>query len=503
MIRVESIFVWLCLLVSVPVWGQNAIGLRASAALRGIQVGTAVVVDYIREKADFNEYANKIQRDATIIVTENDFKPKRIWLGDGKYNWNNTDFLVGSTANSTGWAQQNLMAVRGHTLIWPDDSFTPKWLLDQESSITSEKARLLLTDYIHAVVSRYRGKILVWDVVNEALNSTNTSNPLNLRDSFWLRKLGPDYLKIAFSTARAADPNAKLYYNDFGIESTGLKTTRTIDLIKWVRSQGATVHGVGMQWHIDSSRSVTPGDGHYQSAQQFINNQLYISVTELDISIPTDGGYLIDRSDLYKQAALYRAVLNYAIHFYPKCEAFLTWGFTDRYSWLPDYHKYKKGAGLPLDWMYRPKPAYLEMQELMTRVVIDGVYRLSPQLQPDKCLGAGMSNNVQLYGGSCDDNNKRWNITWLGDGSYRFSLLSNPNLVLAGHNVSASRGYLQTNYWTNYISQRWAFSAKGNSTFRIVPYTAWWKVMTLDDTSDVSVVSYASGKSQHWILTKV
>ncbi|CAF0937594.1 unnamed protein product [Adineta ricciae] len=451
MIRVETIFVWVCLLVSVPIWGHNPISLRASAALRGIQVGTAVVVDYIREKADFNDYASKIQRDATIIVTENDFKLKRIWLGDGKYDWNNTDFLVGSTANSTGWAQQNLMAVRGHTL-------------NQESSITSEKARLLLTDYIHTLVSRYRGKILVWDVVNEALNSTDTSNPLNLRDSFWLRKLGPDYLKIAFLTARAADPNAKLYYNDFGIESTGLKTTRTIDLIKWVRSQGATVHGVGMQWHIDSSRSVTPGDGHYQN-----------------------------RSDLYKQAALYRAVLNYAIHFYPECKAFLTWGFTDRYSWLPDYHKYKKGAGLPLDWMYRPKPAYLEIQELMTRVVIDGVYRLSPQLQPDKCLGAGMSNNVQLYGGSCGDSNKRWNITWLGDGSYRFSLLSNPNLVLASHNVSTSRGYLQTNY----ISQRWAFSAKGNSTFRIVLYTAWWKVMTLDDTSDVSVVSYASGKFQH------
>ncbi|UJR19657.1 hypothetical protein I4U23_022792 [Adineta vaga] len=503
MIRINTIFIWFCLLINVSVRGQNPIGLRASAVLRGIQVGTAVVVDYIREKTDFNDYNNKIQRDATIIVTENDFKPTRIWLGEGKYNWNNTDFLLGSTVNSTGWAQQNLMTVRGHTLLWPDDRYIPKWLLDQESSITSEKARLLLTDYINTVVSRYRGKILVWDVVNEALNYTNTSNPLNLRDSFWLRKLGSDYLKIAFLTARAADPNAKLYYNDFGIESIGLKTTRTIDLVNWIRSQGGIVHGVGMQWHIESSRTVTPGDEHYQSAQQFINNQLSISVTELDISIPTDNGYLIDRSDLYKQAAIYKAILNYAIHFYPKCEAFLTWGFTDRYSWLPDYHKYKRGAGLPLDWMYRPKPAYLEMQELMTRVIDDGVYRFSPQLQPAKCLGAGMNNNVQLYSGDCNDSNKKWNITWLADGSYRFSLQSNPNLILTGHNITSTRGYVQTNYWTNYSSQRWAFSAKSNNTFRIVPYTAWWKVMALDDTFDVSIGSYVNGKSQDWILTKV
>ncbi|CAF4099959.1 unnamed protein product, partial [Adineta steineri] len=369
----------------ISVWAQNQLGLRASGNLRGLQIGAAVVVDQIRRNIDFKQYNEKIQRDCT-----------------------------GATANTIGWAQQNLMKVRGHTLVWPDDRRIPKWLLDQESSITSDKAKLLLSNYIHSVVGRYRGKILWWDVINEAINDTNTTNPLNLRDRFWMRKLGPDFLNFAFQFAQAADPNVKLYYNDYGIESIGLKATRTLNLVNWLRSQGATVHGIGLQWHIDFSRSIVRNDGHYQSAQQFINNQLDISVTELDVTIPTNGGYLIDRADLYKQAIVYRAMLEYAIYFYPKCEALLTWGFTDRYSWLPEYYKNNRGAGLPLDWIYLAKPAFLEMQELITRVVVDGVYRLSPQLQSDKCLGAsqiGINSIIQLYNDECNKTNQKWNIT--------------------------------------------------------------------------------------------
>jgi endo-1,4-beta-xylanase len=490
----------------VTVWAQTPIGLRASAHLHGILIGTAVIVNHIRQNIDYKQYSEKIQRDSVILVTENELKPTRIWQGEGIYNWNDSDFLLGATLNSTGWAQQNLMQIRGHTLVWPDDRHIPKWLLDQESSITSDKAKSLLSDYIHNVVGRYRGKILWWDVINEAINDSDNTNPLNLRDSFWMRKLGPDFLKFAFQFAKAADPNVKLYYNDYGIESVGLKATRTLNLVNWLRSQGATVHGIGLQWHIDVSRSITRGDGHYQIAQQFINNQLDITVTELDVTIPTSSGYLIDRADLYRQGSIYRAVLEYAIHFYPKCQALLTWGFTDRYSWLPEYHKTSKGAGLPLDWMYLPKPAYWEMQEVMTRVVVDGVYRLSPQLQPDKCLGASTNVNnsdVQLYSGECNNTNQKWNITWLGDGTYRFSLQSSKNRVLGAYDTKASVGQVQTYNWLDDVNQGWAFSAKGNNIFRIVPRTAWWRVMTVNGTSNIGIVDYFTSRSQHWILTKV
>lgn len=96
----------------------------------------------------------------------------------------------------------------------------------------------------------------------------------------------------------------------------------------------------------------------------------------------------------------------------------LTWGFTDRYSSIPLRHNFTIGAGLPLDYMYLPKPAYWQMQEVMTRVLDDGLYRLSPQLQLNKCLGTSQnttSNEIQLHSGDCNNTYQQWNITWQGD----------------------------------------------------------------------------------------
>jgi endo-1,4-beta-xylanase len=111
------------------------------------------------------------------------------------------------------------------------DEHTPSWLLKEEPSITPGKAKQLLSDYIHTVVGRYRGKLAWWDVVTEAIDDDNNTNPFNLRDSFWLRKLGPDYVKYAFMFAHEADPNAQLHYNDYSLETKGLKATRTLNLV--------------------------------------------------------------------------------------------------------------------------------------------------------------------------------------------------------------------------------------------------------------------------------
>jgi hypothetical protein len=157
--------------------------------------------------------------------------------------------------------------------------------------------------------------------------------------------------------------------------------------------------------------------------------------------------------------------------------------------------------------MYLPKPAYWQMLEVMTRVVVDGVYRLSPHSQPDKCLGTSQnttSNDVQLYTGDCSNAYQKWNITWLGDGTYRFSSQSNNSRVLGAYNTTASVGGVQTFTWSGDASQEWAFSAKGNSTFRIVPRNAWWRVMTVYGTSnDIGIVDLTDANSQNWILTKV
>jgi hypothetical protein len=252
--------------------------------------------------------------------------------------------------------------------------------------------------------------------------------------------------------------------------------------------------------------NVTPGDSHYRSAQQFIDNRFDIMVTELDVAVPTSGGYPVNPQDLQKQGDIYRSILNYVLHFSPNCKAMLTWGFTDRYSWIPSTSNYTRGDSLPLDWMYLPKPAYWQMQEVMTRVVIDGVYRLSPQSEPNKCLGISQnttSSEVQLYTGDCNNAYQKWNITWLGDGTYRFSSQSDNNRVFGAYNTTASVGEVQTYTWSGDVNQEWAFAAQGNSTYRIVPRTAWWRVMTVYCTSGLIGIIDLSGTAQNWILTKV
>ncbi len=489
---------------SFAVLAQDPIGLRVSASLRGFLLGTAADVVLLRQNIDGGQYISNIKKNYQLIVPESELKPQYMWWGDNIYNFTDADWLLGGTPNSTGWIQQNGMQLRGHNLLWAREPYIPKWLLAQESSITPDKAKSLLSDYIHTVVNRYRGKIAWWDVVNEAIDDNNNTNPFNLRDSFWLRKLGPDFMKYAFIFAHEADPDAKLYYNDDGIERIGWKANRTVELVNWLRSQGATIDGIGFEFHVWVSNPVTPGDNHYQSAQQFIDNKLDIMVTELDITMPMKDGKPIYPGDTKQQGVVFRQHLQYALHFFPNCPAMLTWGFTDRYSWIPAAYNYTAGDALPLDLSYQPKPAYWQLQEELARVINDSVYCLSPQSQPDKYLGTSdnaTSDSVQLYSGGCNNANEKWNIIWLGDGTYRLSPMNDNNRALYINNATATVGEVQTSNWSDNVNQEWVFTSLGNNTFRVGPRNAWSRVMTVYETTNIAVVDYSSSAAQNWILT--
>ena len=173
-------------------------------------------------------------------------------------------------------------------------------MLNQEESITPDKAKSLLSDFIHTIVSRYRGKIHWWNVINEAGSDHNETSPFNLGDSFWYRKLGPDFIKYAFIFAHEADPDVKLYYNEYNIENGGVKANGLLALISWLKSEGVSVDGVGMQWHISVSEVITPGDDHYQIAQRFIDLNISLTISELDVAIQTKGAFPLDPNDLEK-----------------------------------------------------------------------------------------------------------------------------------------------------------------------------------------------------------
>jgi hypothetical protein len=181
----------------------------------------------------------------------------------------------------------------------------------------------------------------------------------------------------------------------------------------------------------------------------------------------------------------------------------LTWGFTDRYSWIPEFSNYTRGDALPLDSSYQPKPAYLQMQEELARVLTDGVYCLSPQSQPDKYLGVSEnSTKIKLYSGECNNGNARWQITWLGDGAYRLSPTSYSNHALYIYDATVPVGEVQTSDWSDNVGQEWVFTSEGNNTFRVGPRSAWSRVMTVYDMTEVDVVDYSSS-AQSWILTSV
>jgi endo-1,4-beta-xylanase len=495
-----------CLISSVTIHAQIPIGWKASASARGLIFGTEAPIAYLRGNVDDGAYYSNLSQNYQLIIPGSAFMPNHIWLGDNQYNFTDTDWLLGATPNSTGWIQQNGFRVRAHALIWARDFRVPNWLLEQESSITPDKAKSLLSDFIHTVVSRYKGKIPEWHVINEAISDYNETQPFNLRNSFWYRKLGQDFTKYAFIFAHEADPSVKLFYNDYKIEGGGLKANNTLAFISWLKSEGIPIYGLGIQWHIDTSVVITPGDQHYQIAQQFLDLNISLTISELDVAIRMKDGFPVDPDALQKQAVIYRSLLQYVLYFFPKISEFTTWGFTDRYSWIPIASHFTEGVSLPLDCQYQPKPAYWQIQEELFYVVINGVYRLSPQSQPDKCLGTynnGTTTSVQLYSGNCNNTNEKWNLTWLGDGTYRFSPQSANDSALNALNATAPVGEVAIYTFTGNFNQEWVITPKGNNTYRVGPRTAWRRVLAVDKTSNIIITNYTMDDYQQWILTSV
>jgi GH35 family endo-1,4-beta-xylanase len=485
---------------------QNPVGLKAYASPRGLILGTAVGILYLRGNVDDGRYSDYLNQNYQMIVPGSEFMSAHIWVGENQYYFNDTDWLLGATPNSTGWAQQMGYKIRGHNLIWAYESKIPTWLLERESSITPEKAKSLLSDFIHTVVGRYRGKVLWWDVINEAISDRNEARPFNLRDSFWYRKLGTDFILYAFRFANEADPDVKLFYNEYNIEHGGLKANRTLAFISWLQSQGIPIYGLGMQWHINTSEVITPGDDHYQIAQQFLDLNISLTISELDVAIQMKGGYPVDPDAIQKQAIIYRSLLQYVLHFFPKIPAMISWGYTDRYSWIPLAKNYTQGDGLPLDCQYQPKAAFWQLQEELAHVLANGIYRLSPQSQTDKCLGTdgnGTITSVQLYSGNCNNTNQKWNVTWQGDGTYRFSPQIARNSALTTYNAMAPVGDVATSNWTGDFNQEWVIISQGNNTYRIGPRNAWWRVLAVDKTSNIVIISYTNDDSEQWIFHNV
>jgi endo-1,4-beta-xylanase len=375
--------------------GPYSGGLRNLAEKRHIPLGTAVQIKLLKSNADDGMYERSLDSNFNMVAPENELKPPYLWRGKTSYNFEDTDFLLGAPGK-TGWAQRHGMTVRGDCLIYGNDDryALPDWIITKparkinkrvEESLTRSEVIELLRSYIHAVVGRYKGKVAYWDVVNEAIDDRKNGNPCNLRDSFWFRKLGSDFLVLAFEFAHEADRSAKLYYNDYGIETLGPKADAAFQMVKDLKAKGVPIDGIGMQWHLNVKKPIKIEDGAYKVAQRLKDSGIDFMVSELDVALPVlsypkdsplQGAVPADPSDLTEQAKIYGEVLTYTLTF-SNCTALNFGGFTDKHGSVTNFSVLRNkqnpvgipdGAATILDYNYQPKPAYRKLTRILRKL---------------------------------------------------------------------------------------------------------------------------------------
>jgi endo-1,4-beta-xylanase len=231
--------------------------------------------------------------------------------------------------------------------VW--HSQLPTWLTDNVDSFTKAQLRAILRDHIKTEVSRYRGKIRAWDVLNEVVNDGG-----GLRDTIWLQKLGPGYIADAFRWAHQADPKAILFYNDYNIEGVNTKSTVVYNLVRRLRAQGVPIQGVGFQGHL-STQYPFPND-MLQNLRRFARLGLDTAVTEADVRSVLP----VDPAEVNAQAQGFSLMLQSCL-LVRSCISYTLWGFTDKYNWVPGTFP-GQGEATPFDVNFKPKPAYDTMR---------------------------------------------------------------------------------------------------------------------------------------------
>jgi len=330
--------------------------MKAHAAARGLLTGCAVNAKLFRDDPDFRAL---LAEQYSIVVPENCLKFGWLRPTADSYNFDDADALV-------SFAEAHGMKVRGHNFVWHEA--LPKWFA---STVNKDNARRLLVDHITTVGRRYKGKIHSWDVVNEAI-WIKDGRPDGLRSSSpWFEMLGPEYLDLAYSTAREADPNALLTYNEYGIEydteDDAKKRVAVLGLLRRMKAAGTPIDALGIQSHIHAGRTETFGKGLRELIDGARTLGLQVFITEMDVNddrVASDDIAARDKA----VAEVYGSYLDTVLRG-PEVKAVLTWGATDKNTWLnngPKFrplHPTRPQRPLPFDAEYKPTPAFFAMRD--------------------------------------------------------------------------------------------------------------------------------------------
>jgi endo-1,4-beta-xylanase len=325
--------------------------LRAHAQAKDFLVGCAVVPQRLDAEP---LYAGTIIQQANILVAEYTMKWAALRPAPDRFDFHAADQLL-------AFAQAHKQKLRGHNLCWHEA--LPAWFA---GTVNKDNARQFLVQHIQTVAGRYAGKIHSWDVVNEAIH-IQSGRADGLRKTPWLEMIGPDYLDLAYRTARQADPNALLTYNDYGIETDApdqaAKREQVLQLVRGLKTRGVPIDAVGVQSHL-SATDPLPGSGLRDFVRTLLRMKMQVFVTEMDVNERKLEGTIEERD-----ATVAKIYKDYATMMLaePNVTALLTWGITDRYTWL-NGPKWARPDGspqrsLPLDADYQPTGAFFSLRD--------------------------------------------------------------------------------------------------------------------------------------------
>ena len=368
---------------------QAGTTLGQAAAERGRYFGVAIAAGRMNDTT----YMGIVDREFSSIVAENEMKMDATEPNRNQFNFTNGDRIV-------NYALGKGKQVRGHTLAWHAQQ--PGWM----QNLSGQSLRDALINHVTQVASHYRGKIHSWDVVNEAFADDGRGSR---RDSN-LQRTGNDWIEAAFRAARAADPGAKLCYNDYNTDGINAKSTGVYNMVRDFKSRGVPIDCVGFQSHLGTG---VPSD-YQANLQRFADLGVDVQITELDIEQGSN------------QANAYRQVTQACLAV-SRCTGITVWGVRDSDSW--------RGGANPLlfDSSGNKKPAYTATLD---------------------ALNAGGSNG----GGSGAVDTSAWYVL----------VNRNSGKALDVYNLSTADG-ADIVQWSrnNGNQQQWQFVSSGNGSYRV------------------------------------
>lgn len=311
--------------------------LRRAAGER-VRIGTAVEGVHSSRALAEPEYREALAANFNSVTPENQMKWSIVHPAPHRWVFEPADEVV-------GFAREHGQTVRGHTLLWHGS--LPAWVGDLPDCAA---LRAAVRDHVTTLVTRYRGIVTQWDVVNEMYDETGRLRP----EEPFASRCGEGLVADAFRWAHAADPQATLFLNDYAAEAVNARSDAYHALARRLLAQGVPLGGMGFQGHLRLADGVPATMD--ENLARFAALGLEVAVTEADVRRSVTHGLPWDAE---RQAAVHARLLDACLR-QAACRSFTLWGFTDRYSWVPGALE-GQGAATVMDADYAPKPALLAL----------------------------------------------------------------------------------------------------------------------------------------------